>query len=147
MALPGSGFDGEGPPADDYEHDRRAGRDDGLEELLLAAVEAERRAVAELTGRRVVGQAGPLTDDEDRDLGRARDLDGRGDLLVAAVGDPGATGVADLGADERGADRIEDRPRPASSSPGSITSASPTIPSAFPPSRISRRVCMWTRWL
>ena len=35
-AVGGRPFDRERPPADDDQDDRRAGRDDGLEQLLLA---------------------------------------------------------------------------------------------------------------
>ena len=43
-AVAGGPFDGERPAADDDEHDRRPGGDDGLEKLLLAAQEPERRS-------------------------------------------------------------------------------------------------------
>ena len=46
--------------ADDDEDDRRAGRDDRLEELLLATEQPEIEPVPELPGRRVVGQARAL---------------------------------------------------------------------------------------
>ena len=78
--------DGQRPAADDDEHDRRPGRHDRLEQLLLATQEAEVEAVAELAGRGVVGQPGALAEDDDRDLGAAlRSRDGRGDLLVRPV--------------------------------------------------------------
>ena len=112
MAVPGCGFDGEGPAADHDEHDRRSRGDDGVEQLLLAAVEAEGRAVAELAGRRVVGQAGALAEDQDRDLGGARGRHCLGDLLVGPVGDAGPAGVAEVGTGERVAEGVEDRPAP-----------------------------------
>ena len=56
----------ERPAADDQQHGRRPGRDDGLEQLLLAAEEPEVAPVAGLAGGRVVRQPGPLADDDDR---------------------------------------------------------------------------------
>mgnify|MGYP003693805271 CR=1 FL=1 len=64
---------------------RRAGRDDGLDELLLAAEQAEVAAVARLARRRVVGQPGALADDDDRDLGVAGDRDRLRDAGIVAV--------------------------------------------------------------
>src|SRR3954451_12765597 len=66
VAVPGRGFDGEWPPADDDEDDRRPGRDDRVEQFLLTTVEPERRSVPELAGRRVEGESGALAEDEDR---------------------------------------------------------------------------------
>ena len=72
-------FERERTPADHDQDDRCPGRHDRLEQLLLAADQPKVEAVAELARRRVVGQAGPLAEDEDRDSLRPRQLDGRGD--------------------------------------------------------------------
>ena len=69
----GGPLERERPAADDDEDDRRAGGDDRLEQLLLAAEQAEVAPVAELAGRRVVGQPGAFADHDDRDVRAAGD--------------------------------------------------------------------------
>ena len=80
-----------GTAAHDDEDGRRAGRDDGLDELLLAAQQAEIAAVARLARGRVVGQPGALADDDDRDLGIAGGRDRLRDAGVVAVAQPDAS--------------------------------------------------------
>ena len=67
--------------------------------------------VAELAGRRVVGQPGALAERRgSRRRTRARASTAAAISSSVPVGDPGAAGVEDLGADERGAEGVEDRP-------------------------------------
>ena len=98
--------------ADDDEHDRRAGRDHGLEQLLLPAEEPEPGPIAELAGRRVVGQPRSLAEHDDGDVGVAGERHGRRELLVGPGRDAGPAGVDDLGARQRGAQGVDDRPSP-----------------------------------
>ena len=145
-AVLGRPLDGRGTAADDDEHGRRAGRDDGLDELLLAAQEAEIAAVARLARGRVVGQPGALADDDDRDLGIARGRDRLRDAGVVAVAQPDASRVRDSFRDQnrsRSASRIVGIP--ASSSIGLMTSFAGN-PNGFARWRISRSVSMWSRW-
>ncbi len=103
---------GQRAAADDHEHDGRAGRHHGLEQLLLPAEEAEPHPVAELAGRGVVGQARSLAEHDDRDVGAAGELDGCRQLLVGARRDARSRCVDDLGAGHRPADGVQDRPSP-----------------------------------
>ena len=110
--MAGRPLDRQRSPADDHQHDRRPGRDDALEQLLLAAHEPELQAIAELAGRRVVGQPRSLAEDDDRDVGGPCELDGLGDLGIGPVVDAGPPGVLDVGARQSGVDRVEDRATP-----------------------------------
>ena len=93
-AVAGGPFDGERPAADDDEHDRRPGSDDRLEKLLLAAEEPEVAAVTGLPCRRVVGQPGPLAEDNDRHVApRAPARPLRPAPRPSPPGDPGAARV------------------------------------------------------
>ena len=107
-AVLGGPLDRERPAADDHEHGRRPGCNDRLEQLLLTSEEAEVAAVPRLTGRRVVGQPGPLADGNDRDVGALRERDRLGQLLVRAVAETAAARVDDA-LPEPGAERAEDR--------------------------------------
>ena len=94
-----------------------------LEQLLLAAMQAEPMAVAELPGRRVVGQARPLAERRrSQRRHRARAATAVGEVLVAAVAQTRAPGMDDsLAAEPRSiADRIV--VLPVSSSTGWMTS-------------------------
>ena len=57
-----------GRPDDEHEHDRRAGREHGADELLLDAGEVERRPVAALAARAVVRQARLVAHHQDGDV-------------------------------------------------------------------------------
>ena len=103
-----------GRPADHDEHDRRAGRDDRLEQLLLAAEKAEVEPVAELarSWRRRSARSARRGRRSRRRASRAS-LDGRGEVRVGAVADAAPRRVADLAwPAERCADGVEHR-RPA----------------------------------
>ena len=107
--MRGGPLDRQRPAADHDEDDRRAGRDDGLEQLLLPPDEAEVPAVPELPRRRIVGQPGSFAEDDDRDVGASGDRDRLRDLVVRPVVQPGATRIQDLGRRQARGDRIEDR--------------------------------------
>ncbi len=70
-----------GPAGDEHQHDRGARLEDGADELLLHAGQVERRTVARLAARAVVGQAGLVADDQHRHVGLPRE----GDRLCEAV--------------------------------------------------------------
>ena len=99
------------PAADDDEHDRRAGRDHRLEQLLLAAEEARARRrsrnspVVESSVRPDRSPSTTIATSASR-----ASVDGRRELLVGAVEMPGPARVDDLGAGNRRADGVEDRP-------------------------------------
>ena len=138
--------------ADDDEHDRRAGRDHGLEQLLLPAQEPEPDAIAELAGRRVVGE--PDRSPSTTTATSASRASATAAASSSSVPDemPVPRAWTTSAPCQRGAQGVDDRPSPgqlvadleAACSP---TSPSPMTPSASTPERISRSVSMWTRWL
>ena len=107
--LPGGPLQRERPAADDHQDDGGPGRDDRVEQLLLAAEEPEVASIPELAGGRVGGQPGSLRDDDDRDVGPGGDLDGFGDLGVGAIVDAGPLGMEDLAAVEPRPKRVQQR--------------------------------------
>ncbi len=107
-AVLGGPLDRERPAADDDEHGRCPGCHDRLEQFLLTSEEAQIAAVPRLTGRRVVGQSGPLADGYDRDVGALGDGDRLGQLLVRAVPETAAARVDDAHP-EPGTERGQDR--------------------------------------
>ena len=110
--MAGGPFDRERPAADHDQHDRRPGRDDRFQQLLLATHQAELETIAKLPGRGVVGQAGSLAQHDDCHVRCLGQLDGLRELGVGPVVDARAPAMLDIGSWKARVDLVEDRAAP-----------------------------------
>ena len=79
LGRPVDGLGADRPSRDEHEHDRRACRGDGEDELLLHAGQVERGDVAALARGAVVGEARTLPHHHDGDVAAGGGVDGSGE--------------------------------------------------------------------